>query len=839
MAIPIIGQSSAEDTTTALPFPDVDLPPPSSAPAATSVLDTDRLGALLAHEHPYMRGYAARRIGQLEDPALIERLLPLIDDASDSVARAVLDILHDTKHEPATDAVATRFAKADGPVAAQAAITLGEIAPDRLVEAMRDRPRLDDHAYALATMSIARSETESGRAFLEKAMNRSAALEPPRRVALYTAALLSGSKHLAQRVVGLAISDSRQSDDTPKQSPARVALSAAAGLPPAMSGSDAGAGLLAGLSREPSAGLEEALQKKIDEAVRAQAPVDVLDAVTPLLDAPIPERASKLMKSAGRRCQALLAVLSERSDVLRGLEVEASALFAAAAIDAASVVSAATRRADDSPAIIAMSRALECEPSELADAGVDDLVARFEPLSPRGIRPVLSILSSEPVNEIACLDRLCEALLKAGHGGALLESSAEAKVEALGSAVLRVMGKAPALAEPLIIEALEERPLNPQLSAQALRAAGLVATERLGLAIGKRFLELREVARFPLAGAVLRIGDGRLAPMVEARAFRDEPEEVAWVILSVLAGDPIEGKLQEAADRLVHRDEYEEEGIRVPLKCGACGETLTYSFPRIYVDPSATERHGDPAFVGDTSCKACAVEDRLEPTETAIQIMTESMVSFLIEAEGGDPGRNPRVVPKRTRYGGTQMSVAEAVRRADAAVAESPDSIRARLRRARVRLILRRKSAIEDAKAAVAQDPNSPEALYVLAGAKAQAESVDAAVEDLAAAHKLVRGEPRLYEETAEAVQAEVEASLLQLEAFGADIPADIDLSGARAAIESQMEAMQQERARAEDAAQHPSPGPSAPSADAMKGAKRNDPCPCGSGKKFKRCHGA
>jgi preprotein translocase subunit SecA len=36
-----------------------------------------------------------------------------------------------------------------------------------------------------------------------------------------------------------------------------------------------------------------------------------------------------------------------------------------------------------------------------------------------------------------------------------------------------------------------------------------------------------------------------------------------------------------------------------------------------------------------------------------------------------------------------------------------------------------------------------------------------------------------------------------------------------------------------------PKPGPGAPVANPYAGVGRNDPCPCGSGKKFKKCHGA
>jgi preprotein translocase subunit SecA len=43
---------------------------------------------------------------------------------------------------------------------------------------------------------------------------------------------------------------------------------------------------------------------------------------------------------------------------------------------------------------------------------------------------------------------------------------------------------------------------------------------------------------------------------------------------------------------------------------------------------------------------------------------------------------------------------------------------------------------------------------------------------------------------------------------------------------------------KAEAPAQAAPPRPQAP-AGAFEGTGRNDPCPCGSGKKFKKCHGS
>lgn len=843
MAIPIIGESSA--TPTELPFPDIDWPAPSSADEATPILDEARVKALLSHDSPLVRAFAVRRLAASKGDlsALIER----IDDESPAVSRAAIDSLADAGQTSAIDKIADRFANTEGAIAAEAAVALGRLDPDRLLAALKTRKRLDDYTYAITTMQLARIESEDVQAYLSKSMNRAGALDAPRRVALYTAALLCGAPTLVRRVLGTAISDSRAEEKDGRTSPARVAIAAAAGLPASMAAQGAGASLLSSLQPESEDPIEEPAFAEFESAVRLRKPAEAIRAFGDLVGAEPSERGSEELQSAVRRCGALLSALVDNADTIDGLAPEAAAIFAAAALDAGAVVRSGRKADALDPGAEALSKALEIEPAALLDGTVQSLTEVVAAKSARDVRRAIIVLGGEPTPERTILDMVVEALLRGGHGVATLDGAAEAKTEHLAQSVLRIFPNAPRDAESAALDALERRPLEERPAGLALGLAAQLGTQRLALAIGRRFLDLRQADRFRLANAVLRMGDARLAPLVGARAYEGEPEEVAFVLLSLLAGEPKDGKLGETLARIEARDgEPERDELRLPLRCDKCDETLSYGFARVFVDPKATEKHGDPAFAGDVICKACGANDTLVPTESAIRMMTETMVSFLIDAEQGNETANPKVIPRRTRYNGREMSVAEALRQATQDVEASPESIRPRLRRARMRLLLRRSGAVEDANAALEIDGTSPEALYVRAGAKAQANDLPGAVEDLAAALRLVQAdeEPRLYEETVETVERETGLSLLQLEELGASLPADLDLRDVRqmqAAAEAEMEARyrQQIEQRAQrQAIETPQPDAQGDVA-AIQKVRRNDPCPCGSGKKYKKCHGA
>ncbi len=851
MAIHIIGETPAETREDALPFPEVELPRPESAPEAEPVLDLAALVARVDDPQVLIRAFAVRRLAGMDAPEALEALRRAVADPAGAVARAAIDALREAGDAEAVDAIEARFRGGEGVVVAEAAIALASLAPERLVEAARARSRLDDYGYAITTMALARSAHPEAQAWLSRALDRSGAAGPERRTAVSTAALLAGDPTLSRRVLLSAVADSRGEATEGRVSVARLALAAAAGLPASMAGPEAGPSLFASLRPEDEDPLDDEVRRDFVRAMQDQRPADAIRALAvtaegaePPADAPVEVR------SAMARCRVLLDELTAAVDRVEALAPDAGVLFVAAAMDAAAVLRAAAKDPGSHGPLVALATALELDPVTLRAASVAHLSTLVAARTDRELRRLVSILTGEPLGDDALMRRLCEAVLVAGRAEALVEAAAEARHEGPRTALVQVASRHAAALEPVVLGLLGRRPLEPAVATLALALTAQVATQRLALAVGRRFLELRKASRFALTNAVLRLGDPRLAPLVEARAFAGEPEEVAWVLLALLGGAPVEGKLDAALRRVERRDERarEEPAIQLPLRCERCEEVLTYGFEQVYVDPDAKEKDGDPAFVGRTECKACGTWGRLAPTDEAVRLMTESMVGFLMEAEQRGMDARPVVVPRKTRLGGKELGVAAALRAAEAEVDRDPEAMRGRLRRGRLRLLTRDPRAIEDGERAVALDPASPEARFIRAGARAQSTDLAGSVEDLVTAlQQLEAGAGlRTYDEDLAAIRVEVEQSLVQLESLGIELPPGLPLEAARAQAEAreqelqsmadQLEAQRDTTRRASEAARA---GGAAIDPEAARNLKRNDPCPCGSGKKFKRCHGA
>ena len=838
MAITIIGETNTSGADV-LSFPEHNLPAPETLPALTEIWNTNDISGFLTHEHPMIRTFALRKIADLKNEELFPALIERVSDSDPAVARTAIEIVGELGLQDATTKLTEIFANSSGELAADAAVALGRIEPRILAELVRKRGRLDDYAYAITTMQLARIETDDARNYLKKAMDRAGALSTGRRVALYTAGLMSGDTSLVRRVLANAMTDSKKAaKEGEPDSAARLAVGAAAGLPASMSRISAGEALLKSIAPESDDRIQDDAQKVFVTSLRNNEPIKAIQGLAPLTVHGVSEMARPELQSAGRRCRALLDTLIEQAPNMSDLATEALAIFAAAALDSAAIVHSSQNNPAEAPAIIALGKMYEMDALVFIENSTEELRELFSSRTPRDIRQTCKILAVNPVEEDIALDKLVTALVTSGQGTAVIDAAAEAQTDHLGRSLLRVARTEKAHAEDIALEALQRRPLEEHVATLGLIIAAELGTKRLSVAIGRRFLELRQIDRMRFANAVIKLGDLDLIEMVKARAYADEPEEAAWVLLSLLANHSVEGDLAEATARVKKREELKNDfRIALPLQCEHCGELLTYRMFSVFIDPEATDRHGDPAFVGDTRCKACGTEDQLKTTDIAARIMTESMMSALASFEQGKMSEAPpRVVPRRTRYNGQDMSVADAARQAEKDVIDSPDSIRAHLRRARIRLLLRRYNTTKDAARAIELDPKSPEAKYVMAGALAQNGELDEAVEELVAARDilLAEEEPRLYEETKEVLLREADNSLLQLENLGAKIPEELDLSRARKEEEERIEAFQRKQAGLEAP---PSQHKNVP-ADEMLKTKRNDPCPCGSGKKFKKCHG-
>lgn len=788
MAIQIIGQGAkSENTSSKLAEPDLTLLPlPESAPEATPVHARERLIELLTHPEPMVRTFAIGHLQSVDDAAVTEALAARVADAEPGVAESAIKALADKAAASVMSEVEARFQAASGSLAGECARYLARHAPERLIEALKTRSRLDDDAFAVTTAELGRTRSEAAIAYLDRSMNRAGTMPGERRSALYAAALLSGDPKLCQRVIGLAISDSKADEPEGGTSPARAAVGSVAGLPLQASVKSEGEAVLKQLRDEGTAFsfFSDEVREALESGLKTRALDQALAALAPVASLSAREKATDEHKSLVERRRGLLRAVIDHKDAIHALGAGPAAVFILLAIDAAQMLALSAKQAVESPALIAIAKALESTPEalqELDEAGYRSL---FAERGQRTIRAVVSPLAAETMFDVPLLERIISALLATGHGEALLDAAADARSESFVRLALSLLSKDAKAAEAVLLSVLNRRPLEAPMARLALTAVTRVPTQRLALLLGRRFLELRDLARSSLAEALFRLGDPRLAPIVKTRAFQNEPEELTYCLLELLAGAPMEGELLGRLERL-RGEGPAEPAFRVPLRCTDCGQVLVYAFDGVYVDPKSDKPDGDPAFIGEPNCKACGAYDRFESTPATVQIMAQAMMQLLASAQAGGMMPHSPVLPRTTKLTGREQGLAAALRELNQAVTESPDSIRQRLRRARLLLLLHRGAAEEDIRAALQVDPDSVEAKLLLAGVHAQKGELQSSLTLMLEAHAGLapETEARLYEADRAPLLEEVEDSLLELEAHGMELPASLGLDAARARL--------------------------------------------------------
>ena len=412
MAVHIFGQTDANPEG-ALPFPDVDLPHPGTAPEATWVVGYDRLVELLGHDSAIVRAFAVRRLAVVASGDQLEPLLAHIRDPSTPVARAAVDTLAEAGYGPAAEPLAELYREADGPVAMEAAVALGRFDPSRLAQVARERKRLDDTAYSATVMQLARSGHEAGHAFLTRSMDRAGALPPGRRVSLYASAMLSGAKDLVDRALRIAISESR--DGQTAESAARMAVATAAGLPASMADAKAGKALIRTLTSELSPEITDDALIGFHRSLDSGDVQAALDHLQPVLQIDLATNLDSDRRGLATRARGLLGAVLDNRDAIEALGIEAAAVFCAAALDAAWVQTRSRAASADDKAVQALARALEIEPERVV-SDAPDFEALFADLTTRQERTVVSALAGETPTDRGLVDAITAALLNTDHG---------------------------------------------------------------------------------------------------------------------------------------------------------------------------------------------------------------------------------------------------------------------------------------------------------------------------------------------------------------------------------------------------------------------------------------
>lgn len=806
MAVTIIGSGDSQPVQR-LPEATVDLPGAESAPAGRRLVTEDTLRHLMQHPSPLIRSFALERAARAPDFELGDTVMALLSDADPVVFLEAVELTADRQPSGADEAVRAQFAESEGVRAAELAGALGRLNAALLPDAIRAHGRLDDASFPSVTAALAIAGGPEAVHFFKRALGRARLQSPERRRALFTSVLLSGDVKLCSQVLGEAIGDSNAEAPQGTSFPTRAAVATMAGLPMEASRLEGGQHLTKAavelIQNEVVSVLPPDVAKAAEDALKQRRPGDILRALEPLTDMDIPEqdpkRPNDLADLATRR-QGLLAALISRAGDLDKLDLEGAGLFLTAAAQAGHLIVSAAAPESTGAGLQALARALSVEPEALETEDLDALIGRFEALTARDMRRIHTILVRERFRRRTTLTRLAHAVLRAGHAPGLLAAAGETENDRIWELLRDGLTASTEDAETTVLEVLDERPLDEKATPLALALAEIVATERVALAVGRRFYELREIERVLTARTLLHCGDPRVLPLLESRAFTDEPEEAAWAMLSLATDRPEHDRVQEVAERLVKsREPGAEPPLQVELKCEHCGETGTYGFQQAFVDTEAKDEWGDPAFVGDVRCKFCSTPDRLKPTPRGGTHLTQEMLRFLQLMEQGTPAV-PLVSPRMTRVMGDRVGLAEAMRRLDQALGESPDRIGLRLERASLRMVLERSGLDDDLSAVRDLDPASVEADVLEATRDARGGNAMAAITMLGQVHGRLLGddEPRLYNaESPEALRESVEDLLAELSDMGGAVPSTIDLGPARARRRARDEELEAARAAA------------------------------------------
>lgn len=790
----ILSPKLASEVKPSLQVAELSLPDPESLPEQHRLLSHAELLVLLKDAHPLVRGYAVEQIGlRLPDPELAAALCEHLADPDPAVASQSIEFVGQSPDAAALDAMAELMKTAEGEPAAQLARVLADHQVDRLLEAIAARGRLSDQVYGAVMSALALNPTEAVIALFDRALTRAAILPPERRGALFGAALLTGHERLCARVFHHALTESRAPSDSEKPDeneaiqPARAAIATAAALPIQASLYRFGRDLLKdvenGINAEILSDFAPDAQAAIEEAFRIPSIKHILLALEPALSLPgiaIDEIEASTQRMIARR-RGLARFLIDHAEAIGTLSLDAAPLFVAALSQSLAILLGTTLPEATGTAMRVLAGIFEDTSAEaLSEASRADLAARFSAISPRQMRRVIRILIQEPFRRIATSQRFVEALLDAGAGRELLENLAETAAPETGLQNLLFPFVKHPKAEALVVELLGEPDLPEPLLRLALELANLIRSERISVTLAKRFYALRARMRPEFLQAVLRTGDTRFLPLLESRLYPDEPEELSYALLKVIEGGPLEGDAFKRLDRVPDPALL----LWLPLRCPHCEEQLSYGFYRVFIDAEDKTRQGDPAFVGNTRCKACGAENSLEMTALASQILTQHMLTYLEAAKRGEAVGPPLVAPAQTQVDGKKMGFAEALRQLDARVDSQPDHLDLRMHRAQLRMQLRRPEVETDLAVLREADPNAPQLIALELLQRLQNQAFPEAAElAIAGLKRIDAGEPaRMYSgETPAQLKAHFEDHLLMLQRLGIALPEAVDLSAAEA----------------------------------------------------------
>ena len=379
------------------------------------------------------------------------------------------------------------------------------------------------------------------------------------------------------------------------------------------------------------------------------------------------------------------------------------------------------------------------------------------------------------------------------------------------------------LAERAFVESWEELDTSQKVS-------GLAVLERVGgeatvTLLVQCFPEMRNDWFETWRGAAEAVPDARLLDVLGPELKRMQPliDETFLLISTLLDRDHRQlaavrereeaRKTQREKQRLaLWPEEAVSETLRMELKCRECGDVNEYEVRSVFIAPDAPK---DKPFVADElTCRSCDAFDCLEVSSAGYFVLLAELLKVSSAKEAGKVIDSPLKLVTGKLTDGRLVSVGHAIEQYAEAVKNNPDSIIDTLSLANCYAGVGRKGQAEACyRECLRIDPSSAEAAYALAdmlesaGKRAEAFRVL----DGALKHKKHWRFHRLTDTTP---QEFAEAFAERYNAVSPDTK-----KGSRALL-------------------HPSLLETPWKVEKKEKISRNAPCPCGSGKKYKKCCG-
>lgn len=290
----------------------------------------------------------------------------------------------------------------------------------------------------------------------------------------------------------------------------------------------------------------------------------------------------------------------------------------------------------------------------------------------------------------------------------------------------------------------------------------------------------------------------------------------------------------------------DESGVRLSLRCKACGRERSYLFPKVYCDLGTVRRKEkspkyDPIIIPQrVVCQKCGAVDQYEIGGMGqMALIADLLMSVEPELEKlRRPDQRVQYTEFTSRWG--RMHPLAAIERYEREIARHPDDSSLHVGFGQtLRFLGRSDEAEAEHRKALELDPANLEAWINLAQMAGERGDV---VEARQLWQKVLAfgSDSRLPVEQRELLTAAAREALddlrhgRKIEATG---PPVVNGPAARAALAGAPHPTRKPPVR-QPAAPPPSPPPAAAPIRSAPKVGRNEPCPCGSGKKYKHCHG-